>query len=146
MKTSRAIVGLGALATAASALALMASSHGVSSARAEAPKAAGPARVDDFLLADQNLFGRQLYRMGQDKAVVLVTYASGDKQIHADAPALMALKAAYADKGVEMLAVATRLGERRDPVIADAKAAGLDMPILFDYEQLVGEELGVTRA
>ena len=83
-------------------------------------------------LADQNLFGRQLYRMGQDKAVVLVTYASGDKQLRADAPALMALKAAYEGKGVEMLAVASRLGERREPVIADAKAMGLDMPIPFD--------------
>src|SRR5258706_8695785 len=146
MRTSRAIVGLGALVTAASALALMASSHGVSSAKAEAPKAAGPARVDDFLLADQNLFGRQLYRMGQDKAVVLVTYASGDKQLHADAPALMALKAAYADKGVEMLAVDSRLGDRRDPVIADAQAARLHMPILFDYEQLVGQEPRITPA
>ncbi|HXA38686.1 MAG TPA: hypothetical protein VNW53_06780 [Phenylobacterium sp.] len=148
MRTSqKAIAGLGLLATAASAIALMASPHGVSSARAEAPKAGGPARVDDFLLADQNLFGRQLYWMRQDKAVVLVTYASGDKQLHADAQALMALRAAYAGKGVEMMAVDSRLGDRRDPVIADAKAAGLaDMPILFDYEQLVGEELGVTRA
>ena len=147
MRTPRkAIAGLGLLATAASAIALMASPHGVSSAKAQSPKAAEPARVDDFLLADQNLFARQLYWMGQDKAVVLVTYASADKQLHADAPALMALKAAYADKGVEMMAVDSRLGDRRDPVIADAKAAGLDMPILFDYEQLVGEELGVTRA
>src|ERR1700759_2012684 len=123
MKTSRAIVGLGALVTAVSALALMGSSHGVSSAKAEAPKNAGPARVDDFLLADQNLFGRQLYRMGQDKAVVLVTYATGDKQLHADAPALMALKAAYAGQGVDMLAIDSRTGDRRDPVAADAKAA-----------------------
>ena len=146
MRTSRAVVGLGALVAAASAIALMGSPHGVSSAKAQAPAVAGPARVDDFLLADQNLFGRQLYWMGKDKAVVLVSYASADKQLHADAPALMAVKAAYADKGVEMLAVDSRLGDRRDPVIADAKAAGLEMPILFDYEQLVGEELGVTRA
>jgi hypothetical protein len=147
MRTSyKAIAGLGLLATAASVIALMASPHGVSNAKAEPPKVAGPARVDDFLLADQNLFGRQLYRMGQDKAVVLVSYASGDKQFRADAPALMALKTAYAGKGVEVMAVASRLGERRDPVIADAKAAGLDMPILFDYQQLVGEELGITRA
>ena len=138
-------IGLGALATAASALALMASPHGVTQAKAEAPKVAGPARVDDFLLADQNLLGRQLYRMADDKAVVLVTYASADKQLHADAKALMALKAAY-PKGVDMLGVDSRIGDKRDPVIADAKAAGLDMPILFDYEQLVGEELGVTRA
>jgi hypothetical protein len=147
MRTShKAMAGLGLLATAASAIALMASPHGVSSAKAEAAKVTGPTRVDDFLLADQTLFGRQLYRMAEDKAVVLVTYASGDRQLHADAPALMALKAAYADKGVEILAVDSRLGERRGPVIADAKAAGIDMPILFDYEQLVGEELGVTRA
>ena len=122
------------------------SPHGVTQAKAEATEVAGPARVDDFMLADQNLLARQLYRMGDDKAVVLVTYAAGDKQLHADAPALMALKAAYAGKGVDMLAVDSRIGDKRDPVIADAKAAGLDMPILFDYEQLVGEELGVTRA
>ena len=147
MKYSRmAVVGLGALATAASAIALMTFQPGVSIATAQAPKVTQPAHVNDFLLADQNLFGRQLYWMKQDKAVVLVAYASGDKQLRADAPALMALKAAYAGKGVEMMAVDSRLGERRDPVIADAKAAGLDMPILFDYYQLVGEQLGITRA
>ena len=73
MKTShKTAIGLGALAAAASALALTASSHGVAAARAEAPKVAGPARVDDFMLADQDLLGRQLYRMSDDKAVVRV--------------------------------------------------------------------------
>jgi len=149
MTISRKIAGVSAamgLAVAAGALALASGGHGVSQASAQAAPAVGPKTVDDFMLADQNLLGRQLYRMSDDKAVVLVTYASGDKQLHADAPALMALKAAYAGKHVDMLAVASRLGEKRDPVIADAKAAGLDMPILFDYEQLVGEELNVTRA
>jgi hypothetical protein len=146
MKAShKTAIGLGALAAAASAFALGLSPHGATQARAEAAKVAGPARVDDFMLADQDLLGRQLYRMSDDKAVVLVTYASGDKQLHADAPALMALKAAYG-KGVDMLAVDSRIGDKRDAVIADAKAMGLDMPILFDYEQLVGEELGITRA
>ena len=75
MKMSqRTVVGLGALAAVAGALALAASPHGVSQAQAEAPKVAGPARVDDFMLADQDLLGRQLYRMSDDKAVVLVTY------------------------------------------------------------------------
>ncbi|HEX4096106.1 MAG TPA: hypothetical protein VHX64_05215, partial [Caulobacteraceae bacterium] len=146
ISTKATMVSLTALAAALGALAIGGASHGVTQARAEAPKVAGPARVDDFLLADQNLLGRQLYRMSDDKAVVLVTYASGDKQLDADAKALMALKADYAGQKVDMLAVASRIGEKRDPVMADAKAAGLDMPILFDYEQLVGEELGVTRA
>ncbi|HZZ68820.1 MAG TPA: hypothetical protein VFE18_11675 [Phenylobacterium sp.] len=146
ISTKATMVSLTALAAALGALAIGGASHGVTQAKAEAPKVAGPARVDDFMLADQNLLGRQLYRMSDDKAVVLVTYASGDKQLHADAKALMALKAGYAGQKVDMLAVASRIGEKRDPVIADAKAAGLEMPILFDYEQLVGEELGVTRA
>src|SRR6201994_971349 len=121
MKTShKTAIGLGALAAAASALALTASSHGVAAAKAEAPKVPGPARVDDFLLADQDLLGRQLYRLSDDKAVVLVTYASADKQLHADARALMALKADY-PKGVDMLAVDSRIGDKREAVIADAK-------------------------
>ena len=146
VSTKGKVVGASTLAAVLGALTLAASPHGATQARAEAPKVAGPATVDDFMLADQNLLARQLYRMSDDKAVVLVTYASGDKQLHADAKALMALKAAYAGKGVDMLAIDSRIGDRRDPVVADAKAAGLDMPILFDYEQLVGEELGVTRA
>lgn len=143
MKVSRkAMIALGVTAGAVGALALAASPHGVSQAKAEASKVSGPDRVDNFLLADQDLLGRELYRMADDKAVVLVSYASADKQIHADAKALMALKA----KGVDVLAVDSRIGDKREAVIADAKAAGLDMPILFDYEQLVGEELGITRA
>src|SRR6185503_8788271 len=133
------MAGLATLAAAVGALTLGGASHGVSQAKAEAGKVAGPTRVDDFMLADQDLLAHQLYRMSDDKAVVLVTYASGDKQLRADAPALMALKAAYAGKGVDMLAIDSRIGDRRDPVAADAKAAGLAMPILFDYEQLVGE-------
>ncbi len=148
MKMSRKAtgVGLAGLTAAAAALALGGAPHGVSRASAEAPPAAAPTTVDDFMLADQDLLARQLYRMSDDKAVVLVTYATGDATLRADAKALMALKAAYAGKGVDMLAVDSRIGDRRDAVVADAKAAGLEMPILFDYEQLVGEELGVTRA
>ena len=52
----------------------------------------------------------------------------------------MALKAGYAPKGVEFLMIDSVLGETRDKVMPAAKAAGIDMPILFDYEQLVGDE------
>jgi mono/diheme cytochrome c family protein len=135
-------VGLAALTVALGGLAV---SRGVALARAEAP-VASPASVGDFVLADQNLLARQLYRMADDKAVVLITYAKGDAAVHADAATYMALKTDFAHKGVDVLMVASHLGDRREPVVADAKAAGLDLPILFDYEQLVGEELGVTRA
>jgi mono/diheme cytochrome c family protein len=116
-----------------------------SAARASG-EAAVVTKVDDFMLADQDYLAYQLHRLKKEKAAVLISYAAGDAAIRRDAPAIMALKKAYADKGVEVWMIDSRAGETRDKVIADARSAGLDLPILFDYEQLVGEQLGVERA
>ena len=125
-------------AMAAGSVALLAGSVGHS--------AAGPQRVDDFQLADQTYLARHLYKMKDDKAVVLISYAAGDAALKADAPAYHALKTAYAGKGVDFMMVDSKLGETREKVIPDAAAAHIDMPILFDYQQLIGEGLGLTRA
>ncbi|TAJ69660.1 MAG: hypothetical protein EPO51_21410 [Phenylobacterium sp.] len=135
-KTTRRI-GLAAL-LAATALGAGGLTTG---AGAQAPAAQ---MVDDFRLPDQNYLSHQLYRKGDAKAVVLITYASGDATVKTEAAAYMALKAA--SPGVEVYMLDSRLGDRRETVTPEAKAAGLTLPILFDYEQLVGEQLGVTRA
>jgi mono/diheme cytochrome c family protein len=106
----------------------------------------GPQHVGDFQLADQHYIGRRLYKMDDDKAVLLVSYAAGDVQFRADAPSLQALKAAYGNQGVEVLVVDPQLGDTRQKLAADAATAGLNIPVLFDYEQLVGESLGLTRS
>ena len=105
--------------------------------------AQGPAAqaVDDFVLPDQHYLARQLYRMSDAKAVVLITYASGDATVRKEAGAYEALKAAYKAKGVEVMMLASKLGEAREKVGPEAKAMGLTMPILFDYDQLIGEGL-----
>jgi mono/diheme cytochrome c family protein len=110
--------------------------------------AQGPAvqAVDDFVLPDQHYLARQLYRMGDAKAVVLITYASGDATVRKEAASYEALKAAYKAKGVEVMMLASKLGETREKVAPEAKALGITMPILFDYDQLIGEGLNVTRA
>ena len=143
LSAKAARIGFASLALGLGALAL-----GGAAPQAIAQSAtAGPTQVGDFMLADQNLLAKQLYRMADAKAVVIVTYAPGDSVLKAAAPALMAMKTAYAPKGVEFLALDSHLGDKRETVIADSRAAGLaDLPILFDYEQLVGEELGVSRA
>jgi len=137
IKTARR-VGLAALLAAA---ALGAGSL-TAVAGAQAPAAL---QVDDFRLSDQNYLSRQLYRMGDAKAVVLIAYASGDATVKTQAPAYAALREAYRAKGVEVMLVASKLGEKRETVNPEAQALGLTMPILFDYQQLVGEQLGVTR-
>jgi hypothetical protein len=105
-----------------------------------------PVRVGDFQLADQHYIGRRLYKMDDAKAVVLVAYVPGDAAFHADAPALKALKDAYAGQGVEVLIIDPRAGDTRAMLAADPAAADLGIPVLFDYEQLVGEGLRLTRA
>ena len=133
-----------ALVAGAAAVALLAGVSGGALALAggDAPKTA---KVDDFQLADQNYLGRHLYKMKDAKAVVLISYQAGDAAIKADAAKYAALQSAYTDKGVEFLMIDSKVGETRDTVKPDAAANKINMPILFDYEQLVGESLGLTK-
>ncbi len=135
MTVSRKALGLW---SAGAVLALVAGSAGMS--------APGPQKVGDFQLPDQNYIGRHLYKMADAKAVVLITYQAGDAAFRADAPAYKALRDAYAARGVEFLILDPKLGESRQTVAADKAASDLGMPILFDYEQLTGEDLDVSRA
>ena len=143
MKASKLWTGaaMAAFMTAGAGVATVAALH--SPAQAAGDVAAQ--KVDDFFLSDQNYLSHQLYRMNDAKAVVLVTFDSASKAIRADAPAIMAMKAAYAGKGVELFLLDSKLGDNRDAVKASLKAAGLDAPVLFDYEQFVGEQIGATR-
>jgi mono/diheme cytochrome c family protein len=102
--------------------------------------------VDNFMLVDANMEAHELYRVADAKAVVLVTQANGDAVMRAQAPALKALKAAYAGKGVEVLMLNSNLKDSREAIQAEAIKAGYDTPILMDSNQLVGESLGVTRS
>ena len=144
MANSRRVkVGTAALAGASAAVLLLSLSPG---ARADKPATVLPARADDFLLSDQDYQAHQLSRMKDARAVVLVTYAAGSKVVAADAAAISALQATYAPKGVEMFLLDSVAGETRATVRPALERAGLKLPVLFDYEQLVGEQLGVTRA
>src|SRR5579859_5744631 len=123
--------------------ATQALTHG---SQAAATAAMSPARVDNFLLVDANLEAHELYRLADAKAVVIVTQSNGDAVTRSLAGGLKALKAAYADKGVEFMMLNSNLKDSREAILAEAQKAGYDTPILMDSYQLVGESLGVTRA
>ena len=107
---------------------------------------AAPASVDNFMLVDQNLEAHELFRLADASAVVVVTQANGDAVVRALAPALKALKAAYGARGVEFLMLNSSQKDTREAVMAAAKSAGYDTPVLLDGNQIVGESLGVTRS
>jgi mono/diheme cytochrome c family protein len=106
---------------------------------------AQPTRIDNFRLTDADLQSHELHRLGDAPAIVLVTQTNGCPVSRNIAPALKALQARYAAKGVEFMMLNSNPTDTREEVQAEAKAFGYDMPILMDVNQLVGEQLGVTR-
>jgi hypothetical protein len=145
---------LGVLALLASSAAIFGFSSDTAVKSSGAPNAlahgvaatASAARVDNFMLVDANMEAHELYRLGDAKAVVLISQANGDAVIQKAAPQLRALKSAYADKGVEFMMLNSNLKDSREAIQAEAQKVGYDTPILMDSFQLVGESLGVTRS
>ncbi len=146
---------LGVFGAAISALAIYGFS---SSPAANAPQAGQEAaanassasssamRVDNFMLVDaQKLEAHELYRMPDAKAIVLISTGVGCPIARSLTPAIKALRDRYAAQGVEVMLIDSNLQDTREAIVAEAKEFGLDIPILMDSNQLVGEALGVTR-
>jgi hypothetical protein len=58
---------------------------------------------------------------------------------------LKALKAAYAAKGVQVFLLNSNPADNRETIAAEMASVGLDLPVLIDDTQLIGESLGVSR-
>ena len=104
-----------------------------------------PTTIDNFMLSDTEFMGHELYRMTDAKAIVIVTTGNGCPIARNLTPHLKALKARYAGEGVQFLLLNSNLQDGRDAIAAEKADFGIDIPVLMDRNQLVGEQLGVTR-
>lgn len=146
---------ISALATAASAALLFgcttdgsapsALSAAAPASAVEAATAATPATIDNFMLADTDYMGHELYRMSDARAIVIVTHANGCPIVRNLAPALRELKAKYEGQGVQFLMLNSAVQDSMEAIAKEKAEFGFDVPILKDANQLVGEQLGVTR-
>ncbi len=100
--------------------------------------------IGNFQLVDQTGFARELYRLKDAQAVVIVSYANGDATSKAAAQELARLKTKY--PSVEFLLVNSVLTDSFASIAADAAANGITLPLLDDENQLVGEMLGVSQS
>ncbi|WP_372786692.1 redoxin domain-containing protein [Phenylobacterium sp.] len=146
---------IGVLGAAVSALlvygcssteAVNALATGQSASTTETMASAKPATVDNFMLVDaQKMEAHELYRLSDAKAIVLISTGVGCPIARGMTPAIKALRDKFAAQGVEVMLVDSNLQDSRDAIAAEAKEYGIDVPILMDSNQLVGEALGVTR-
>jgi peroxiredoxin len=101
--------------------------------------------VDDFRLNDQHGQSHELYYLSDMKAVVLMAQGDGCAASRTTAKSLSALRAKYQAQGVEFLAIDSNLQDTPESIAKEAQAEGIDLPILLDDLQLIGESLGFTH-
>jgi peroxiredoxin len=146
MKISRKRVTATALISFLSlGLAGLSTAHETAKASAAPADVALPTTVDDFRLSDQSLHSHELRQLGDASAVVLITQMDMCPVNRNIATSVKELQTAYAGKGIEFFMLNSTPSNKREDIAAEAKAYGYDMPILMDTNQLVGEQLGVTR-
>lgn len=101
--------------------------------------------IDNFRLLDHTGASRELYYLSDMKAVVLMAQANGCEVVRKSLPELQALREKYRTQGVELMMINSNLPDSRDAIENEAKAQGIDLPILLDETQIIGESLGLKR-
>ena len=102
-------------------------------------------RVDDFRLLDHEGGSRHLYYYGDAPAVVMMVQGNGCPIVRNAMPGFKALRDEFAPRGVEFLLLNANLQDDRAAIAREAEAFAIDLPVLLDDTQLVGESLGLVR-
>ncbi len=102
-------------------------------------------KADNFRLVDHDSKSHELFYFKSAPAIVIITQQNGSQHVRDAAPAIKELTTAYAAKGVPVFLLNSSQSDNRDTIGAEMKALGLDLPVLLDDTQLIGEGLGVSR-
>ena len=102
-------------------------------------------RVDNFRLLDQAGNSHELHYLSDAKAIVIMVHGIGCPIVRQSLPELAAVRKQFAAQGVEFLLINSNPQDDRAALAQEAAEFGIDLPILRDETQLVGESLGITR-
>lgn len=145
MKTRTLALALASVATAAFVAVGLTATGQVAGANMVAAQVKPADRADDFRLVDQNSRAYLLSYYKFAPAIVIVNHVNGSAQMKAAAPALKALQASFAGTDNQLFLMNSTPDVKREAIQADMASLGLDLPVLMDDSQLVGESLGVSR-
>jgi AhpC/TSA family len=102
-------------------------------------------KVDNFRLLDSAGQSHQLYYLSDTKAVVLIAQGNSCAANSKAIPDIKMLRDKYGAQHVEFLMINSNLAESREAISAAAKQQGIDLPILMDDTQLIGESLNLRN-
>ncbi|MEM1231941.1 MAG: redoxin domain-containing protein, partial [Pseudomonadota bacterium] len=109
---------------------------------ASMPAAAVP--VDNFVLLDHTGKAQELY-YGEHEAIVLMVHGNGCPIVRNAITDFKALRDEFEPKGVRFAMLNANLQDDRDTIAAEAAEWAIDVPILEDRTQLIGEALKLVR-
>jgi hypothetical protein len=145
MKTRTLALAMVSVAAAALIAVSFTATGQVAGANMTAAQVKPAERADDFRLVDQNSNAHLLSYYKFAPAIVIVNHVNGSAQLKAAAPALKALQASFAGTDNKLLLLNSTPGVTREAIQADMASLGLDLPVMIDDTQLVGESLGMSR-
>ncbi|MFT5098046.1 MAG: hypothetical protein ACI9VI_000598 [Candidatus Azotimanducaceae bacterium] len=99
-------------------------------------------KADNFVLLDHNGDAQELYYHADASAIVLISQLSDCDAVAASIPDYRALKGAYQNKNVRFFMI-NSLDSRADIAIK-AQEWDLDIPVLHDSAQIIGQSLGIA--
>jgi hypothetical protein len=79
------------------------------------------------------------------KAVVLMAHGNDCKHAVTNAAALQLVRDKWQTQGVEFLLIDSNLRDTRDSIVQAAAKSGIDLPVLLDDTQLIGESLDLDE-
>lgn len=138
VKTKLLAVVVGTAALGAAALAL-------ANAQTPVPGASAPIKVENFHLPDHTSRGHELFYYRNSPAIVIITTVNGSDAVRAAAPALRKLGADASRSNVPVFLLNSNPSDERAAIAAEVRSLALDLPVLIDQTQLIGESLGVSR-
>ena len=102
-------------------------------------------RVENFALLDHRGAFHELRYHRDARAVVLMVQGNGCPISRNAWPRFRELRDEYARRGVRFLMINSNLQDDRAAVAREAAEFGIDVPVLMDETQLIGESLGLVR-
>ncbi|MCY3837975.1 MAG: redoxin domain-containing protein [Gammaproteobacteria bacterium] len=101
--------------------------------------------VGNFALTDQSGANHELFDGGDSKVVVLVVQGNGCPVVRNALIDLNAVRERFRGAPVRFLMINSNLQDNEDSIRAEAQEWGIDLPVLVDATQEVGQALGFTR-
>ena len=101
--------------------------------------------VENFALLDHRGTAHELYYHSDAKAVVLMVHGNGCPISRNAWPRFRELQDEYAKKNIRFMLINSNLQDHRASVSREAEEFGIDLPILIDETQVIGESLDLVR-